>query len=361
MRIAICVLLLAATLPLHVQAEDKALNIYNWSDYIGPEALKGFQAETGIQIKYDVFDSPEALDSKLLIGGSGYDVVFPSSSGLARAIKAKAVRPIEHDGLKLYSNLDPDLLSKLATSDPGNRYGVPFTWGTVGLGLNKEAVSKRIGDAPLNTLDLLFKPEYASKLKDCGIAVLDSPQEVISIALNYLGHDPYSTAAADLKEVQQLLGALQPNVRYVASGRQIDDLAKGEVCMALSYSGDAATAAARAVEAKQPFEVVYRIPREGTLVWFDTMAIPVDAPHPQAALAFINYMLRPEAIAEVTNTVFFANANRAATALVDPAVTGDADIYPPAEVRARLFSEQLQALPAQRERTRLWTAFRTHY
>jgi putrescine transport system substrate-binding protein len=184
---------------------------------------------------------------------------------------------------------------------------------------------------------------------------------VISIALNYLGHDPYSAKPADLKEVQQLLAKLQPNVRYVASGRQIDDLAKGEVCVALSYNGDAATAAARAVEAKQPFEVVYRIPREGTLVWFDTMAIPVDAPHPQAALAFINYMLRPEAIAEVTNTVFFANANSAATALVDPAVTSDPDIYPPAEVRARLFSDQMQSLAAQRERTRLWTAFRSHY
>jgi putrescine transport system substrate-binding protein len=364
MRNAACALLLAATLPLHLsaQAEEKALNIYNWSEYIGPEALKGFQAETGIQIKYDVFDSPEALDSKLLTGGSGYDLVFPSSSGLARAVKAKAVQPIDHSGLKLYSNLDPDLLGKLATSDPGNRYGVPYTWGTVGLGLNKEAVSKRLGaDVPLNTLDLLFKPEYASKLKDCGIGVLDSPQEVISIALNYLGHDPYSAKPADLKEVQQLLAKLQPNVRYVASGRQIDDLAKGEVCVALSYNGDAATAAARAVEAKQPFDVVYRIPREGTLVWFDTMAIPVDAPHPQAALAFINYMLRPEAIAEVTNTVFFANANSAATALVDPAVTSDPDIYPPAEVRARLFSDQMQSLAAQRERTRLWTAFRSHY
>ncbi|MEN0107452.1 MAG: extracellular solute-binding protein [Pseudomonas sp.] len=364
MRTLACAVLLAATLPvqLQAQAEEKALNIYNWSEYIGPEALKGFQAETGISIKYDVFDSPEALDSKLLTGGSGYNLVFPSSSGLARAVKAKAVQPIDRSGLTLYSNLDPELLSKLATSDPDNRYGVPYTWGTVGLGLNQEAVRKRLGDdVPLNTLDLLFKPEYASKLKDCGIGVLDSPQEVISIALNYLGHDPYSTKPAELKEVQQLLAALQPNVRYVASGRQIDDLAKGEVCMALSYSGDAATAAARAIEAKQPFAVLYRIPREGTLIWFDTMAIPVDAPHPQAALAFINYMLRPEAMAEVTNTVFFANANNAATAKVDPAVTGDPDIYPPAELRARLFSEQLLPLPAQRERTRLWTAFRTHY
>lgn len=197
MRITACALLLAATLPLHLsaQAQEKVLNIYNWSDYIGPEALKAFQAQTGIQIKYDVFDSPEALDSKLLTGGSGYDLVFPSSSGLARAVKAKAVQPIDHSGLALYSNLDPDLLGKLATSDPGNRYGVPYTWGTVGLGLNKEAVSKRLGaDVPLNTLDLLFKPEYASKLKDCGIGVLDSPQEVISIALNTSATTPTATS-----------------------------------------------------------------------------------------------------------------------------------------------------------------------
>lgn len=362
MRNAIFALALVATLPLHLHAEDKALNIYSWSDYIGPEALKGFQAETGIQIRYDVFDSPEALDSKLLTGGSGYDVVFPASSGLARAVKAKALQPIDAGSLPLYSNLDADLLAKLATSDPGNRYGVPYTWGTVGLGFNKGAVTKRVGaEVPLNTLDLLFKPEYASKLKDCGIAVLDSPQEVISIALNYLGHDPYSTKPAELKAVQQLLAGLQPNVRYVASGRQIDDLAKGEICIALSYSGDAATAAARALEAKQPFEVAYRIPREGTLVWFDTMAIPVDAPHPQAALKFINYMLRPEAIAEVTNSVYYANANSAATPLVDSAVAADPDIYPPADIRARLFSEHLQPLAAQRERTRLWTGFRSQY
>lgn len=359
MRMALWPLLLCCVLPVH--AEDKALNLYSWSAYIPEQALKSFKEETGISVKYDIFDSAEALDSKLLTGGSGYDVVFPASSGLARAIKAKAVQPVEQAQLKHYANLDPELLAKLASADPGNRYGVPYTWGTVGLGLNKEAVIKRIPDAPLNSLNLLFKPEYASKLKDCGIAVLDSPQEVISIALNYLGHDPYSTDAAELKQVQQLLTELQPNLRYVGTGRHIDDLAKGEICLALTYNGDAAMAAARASEAKQPFEVLYRIPREGTLIWFDTMAIPVDAPHPQAALAFIDYMLRPEAIAELTNSVFFANANSAATLLVDPAVSGDPDIYPPQEVRARLFSEQLLSLRTQRDRTRIWTSFRSQY
>jgi len=357
MRLATSVLLIVFALPL--QAEERVLNIYNWADYVAPQALKRFQRETGIRVKYDTFDSSEVLDSKLLTGGSGYDVVFPASSGLARAIQAKAVQPL--GTLSNAANLDPELLAKLAGVDPGNRYGVPYTWGTVGLGLNRQAVEQRLPGVALNSLDLLFKPEYASQLKDCGIAVLDSPQEVIAIALNYLGKDPYSTAATDLEAAQQLLAQLQPSLRYIGSGKHIDDLAKGEICLALTYTGDAGMAAARAAEANQPFEVLFRIPQEGTLIWFDTMAIPVDAPHPQAARVFIDYMLKPESIAELTNELYFANANRASAPLIDEAVSGDPDIYPPAEVRAKLFPEQIQSLKQQRQRTRLWTAFRSQY
>lgn len=357
MRSLIALLLLGLCLP--ALAEEKILNIYNWAAYLPEEGLQQFKDQTGIAIKLDTFDSPEVLESKLLTGGSGYDLVFPSSSVLARAIKAKAVQEVPHDQLPHYANLDPELLAKLAVSDPGNRYGVPYTWGTVGLGLNLQAVQQRIPDAPLNSLDLLFKPEYANQLKDCGIAVLDSPQEVISIALHYLGHDPYSTDKSDLQEVQALLAKLQPNVRYVGTSRHIDDLAKGEICLALTYNGDAGMAAAQAAENNQPFEVVYRIPREGTLIWFDTMAIPVDAPHPQAARSFIDFMLRPEVIAELTNTIYFANANQASDDLIDPAIKSDPDVYPPQAVRSKLFSEQLQSLREQRERTRLWTTFRT--
>jgi putrescine transport system substrate-binding protein len=287
--------------------------------------------------------------------------VFPASSGLARAIKAKAVQPVDRSQLKHYVNLEPELLEKLASADAGNQYGVPYTWGTVGLGYNKQALEQRLPGVPTNSLDLLFKPEYASKLKDCGIAVIDSPQEVISIVLNYLGKDPYSSDRADLKAVQQLLAELQPNLRYVGAGRHIDDLAKGEICLALTYNGDAYMAADNARQAKQPFEVLYRIPKEGSLMWFDTMAIPADAPHPKAAHAFIDFMLRPESIAELTNSVFFANANGAATTLVSAEITGDPDIYPPAEVRSRLFSEELMPLRQQRDRTRIWTTFRSQY
>ena len=197
MRLSLLFALLAACV-LPAQGQDRELNLYSWSAYIPPQALERFKAETGIKVKYDIFDSAEALDAKLLTGGSGYDVVFPASSGLARAIKANAVQPVQREQLQHYANLDPQLLAKLASVDPGNRFGVPYTWGTIGLGINRDAVQKRIPDAPLNSLDLLFKPEYASRLKDCGIAVIDSPQEVISVALHYLGKDPYSTAKADL-------------------------------------------------------------------------------------------------------------------------------------------------------------------
>lgn len=357
MRLLASLLVCAFALPL--QAEEKVLNLYNWADYVPQQALQRFQAETGIRVKYDSFDSTEVLESKLLTGGSGYDLVFPSSSVLGRAVSAKALQPVGE--LANGGNLDPELLAKLAGIDPGNAYGVPYTWGTVGLGINREAVEQRLPGVALDSLDLLFKPEYASKLKDCGISVLDSPQEVIAVVLNYLGKDPYSTAEADREAAKALLAQLQPNLRYVGQSRQIDDLAKGEICLALTYTGDAGMAAARASEAQQPFSVVYRIPREGTLIWFDTLAIPVDAPHPEAARAFIDYLLKPEAIAELTNSLYFANANRAATPLLDEAVSGDPDIYPGPELRARLFAEQALPLREMRQRTRLWTAFRTQY
>lgn len=357
MRLAASLLLLVVATPL--MAEPRQLNLYNWADYVAPQALQRFQAETGIRVKYDTFDSTDVLESKLMTGGSGYDVVFPASSGLSRAIQARALQPV--GTLQNVVNLDPELLAKLASVDPGNQYGVPYTWGTVGLAINRQAVEQRLPGMALDSLDLLFKPEYATALRDCGISVLDSPQEVIAVALNYLGKSPYSARAEDLEAVSALLAALQPNLRYVGSARQIDDLAKGETCLALTYTGDAGMAAARAAEAGQPFEVLYRIPREGTLIWFDTMAIPADAPHPQNARAFIDFMLQPAAIAELTNELFFANANRAATPLLDDAVRSDPDIYPPEAVRERLFAEQVLSLREQRRRTRLWTAFRSQY
>jgi putrescine transport system substrate-binding protein len=356
-KLCLPALFLAMAVP--VQAGDKVVNLYSWADYVAPETLQRFEQETGIRVRYDTFDASEVLETKLLTGGSGYDVVVPSSSVLARGLAAGALREIPHEGLKGYANLDPDLLEKLAAVDPGNRYGVPYTWGTLGLGMNVEAVKQRLPNVPLNSLDLLFKPEYASKLKDCGIAILDSPQEVVGLALHYLGKNPYSTDKADLSATEALLHQLQPNVLYVATGRQISDLANGSVCLALTYNGDASMAADQARKANKPFEVAYRIPQEGTLVWQDNLAIPKDAPHPEAARAFIEFMLRPESVAALTNTLFFATANRAATPLVDEAVRSDPDIYPLADVRARLYADRTMSLKDMRQRTRLWTTFRS--
>ncbi len=355
----LCLPALLLTVSIAAQAEEKTLNLYSWADYVAPETLQRFEKETGIHVRYDTFDTSEVLETKLLTGGSGYDVVVPSSSVLARGLAAGALKEIPRDGLKGYANLDPDLLEKLAAVDPGNRYGVPYTWGTLGLGMNVEAVKQRLPDVPLNSLDLLFKPEYASKLKDCGIAILDSPQEVIGLALHYLGKDPYSTDKKDLAAAEALLQQLQPSVLYVATGRQINDLANGSVCLALTYNGDASMAADQARKANKPFEVAYRIPKEGTLVWQDNLAIPKDAPHPEAARTFIEFMLRPESVAALTNTLFFATANQAATPLVDEAVRNDPDIFPKPEVRERLYADHSMSLKDMRQRTRLWTTFRS--
>ncbi|WP_416423944.1 extracellular solute-binding protein [Pseudomonas sp. App30] len=352
-------LMLSFALALPVQAEDKVVNLYSWADYVSPQTLQRFERETGYQVRYDTFDTPEVLETKLLMAASGYDVVVPSSSVLARLLKAGALQPTGQQGMPGYGNLDPDLLGKVAAVDPGNRYALPYTWGTLGLGVNLEAVRKRLPDAPLDSLDLLFKPEYASQLADCGISLIDSPQEVIGLALHYLGKDPYSTDKADLDAAAALLHRLQPYVSYVANGRQINDLANGATCLALTYNGDAATAADQAHKANKPYQVQYHIPREGTLIWQDNLAIPKDAPHPEAARAFIAFMLRPESVADLTNTLFFANANQQATPLVDEAVRNDPDIYPGAPMRQRLYADQSMSLAAMRQRTRLWTAFRS--
>lgn len=359
MRLITLSLLLGFVLPLH--AEEKVLNIYNWGDYVGKQTLQRFEAETGIKVNYDTFDSLEILESKLLTGRTGYDVVFPTNTMVARLIPAKAIEPVDPQQLKGLENIDPQILTSFAKVDPGNRYAVPYTWGTTGLAMNLQEVQKRIPDAPLDSLDLLFKPEYANKLKECGIAILDAPQEVISIALHYLGKSPYSSDPEDLKAASKLLEQLRPNVRYIAYGTINGDLANGNLCLALTYSGDASIAQAQVVESKQPFEVIYRIPREGTLLWGDAMVIPTGAPHPQAAKAFIEFMMRPESMAELTNTLYFANANQAATPLVNKSISEDPNIYPSKSTRATLFVEQLLPPKVLRERVRLWTSFRAQH
>jgi len=353
---------LAATLVLVAHsalADEAVVNVYNWYDYIGTTTVADFEAETGIAVRYDTFDSNEILEAKLMTGGSGYDVTVPASNFLARQVAAGVFLPLDRSLLPHYGNLDPELLARLGDSDPGNLYAVPYTWGTTGIAYNVGNVAARLGAQAADTFALIFDPETAAKLADCGIAIVDSPAEVTAAALAYLGRDPNSETDEDLAAAMDVLDAIRPYVRHFKSGQIINDLASGEICVALAYSGDAAIAAVRAEEAGGDVEVAFAIPREGAQVFFDVLAIPVDAPHPEAAHAFVDYMLRPEVIAGVTNTVFFANANAAAGDFVDPAVLADASIYPPQAVRERLFAVKPHDIRYDRKLTRAWTSFRT--
>ncbi|WP_371920609.1 polyamine ABC transporter substrate-binding protein [Pseudomonas sp. HMWF032] len=342
-------------------AAERVVQVYAWAEYFGPETLKKFEAETGIKVQYDTFDSADVLETKMLTGGSGYDVVVPSIAILDRLIQAKALQPTEMKRMPNVADLDPQLLAQLAKVDPGNFFAVPYTWGTTGLAFNRQEVEKRISNPPLSSLDLLFKPEYASSLKDCGISLIDAPQEVISIALNYLGRPPFSKNPDDLHAAQELLATLRPSVRYFSTGTQSADLSNGNLCLALTYSGDAVLARSQAVAANKLFSIEYSVPKEGTLTWIDTLAIPVDAPHPQEAKAFIEFITRPEAMSELTSSFFYANANLAAIPLLATSITADPAIYPPEDVRRTLFGEQPVPLRTLRERTRAWANFRNQH
>ncbi|WP_116130844.1 extracellular solute-binding protein [Tropicimonas sp. IMCC34043] len=346
--------LLAAIVATPAAAAD--LSIYNWADYFAPDTIQSYQAETGSDVTLDFFDSNEVLETKILTGRSGYDVVFPATSNAEREFAAGGLLAIDPDRLQNYGNLDPAILAALDAVPGGRQLGVPYTWGTIGIAWNRDLVADRLGgDVAMDSWDALFDPAIAGKLADCGIGVLDSPIEMTSVALHRVGADPYSDAAADLDRAQAALEVAATSVRYFNSQKTASDLAAGNICMAVLYSGDAGLAQARAMEAGNGVEISYAIPREGTLMWIDLMAIPADAPHVDEAYRFIDYMLRPEVIAEVTNSVFFANANAAATANVDPAILSDPGVYPDASTMARLFPDRSVDGKALRARTRLWT------
>lgn len=336
-------------------ADGKRIAIFNWADYFGETTIADFTKATGIEVQYDTFPAPEVLETKLLTGASGYDVVFPSASLTSRIAKAGVLAPIDTARLKNYGNLDPDIVAWLKRYEGGAQYGVPYTWGTIGLSYNEAKIRQRLGDASVANLDILFKPDLASKVADCGIAIIDSPIEMISIALNYLGLDPHSSRAEDIDKAQALLAALQPHVRYFDSTRPIQDLASGEICLAMTYSGDAGTAQMRASEAKSDVTIGYAIPEQGTVLWMDLMAIPKDAADMDSAYAFIDYLLQPEVIAGMTNYLTYANANAKSQPLIDEAIRNNPGIYPPAEVKARLFPDVTLDDENVRLRNRAWT------
>ena len=353
--------LVPASFPVARADDAKLLNIYNWSDYIADNTVPDFSKATGIKVNYDVYDSNDVLEAKLSAGNSGYDLVVPSAMPyLARQIQAGIYLKLDKSKLSNYGNLDPQILAAAAKADPGNQYAVPYMWGTTGLGYNRAKIKAALGPAaPVDSWKLLFDPANAAKLKACGISILDSAQDVFPAALVYLGRDPVSRDPADLVAAAQVVEAIRPYVRKFNSSEYINDLANGDICLAFGWSGDVVQAKARAADAKNGVDIAYTIPKEGAMLWIDTMAIPKDAPHPGNALAFINDVLQPQTAADISNAVAYANPNLKATPLVDPKLRNDPGIYPPPSVRARLFFDTLASPDYERARTRIWTRVKT--
>lgn len=341
-------------------AADPVLNVYNWADYIDPAVVERFQRETGIRVRYDVYDSLEALEGKLSAGRSGYDLIVPTSEPtFARLVRAGALRPLDRAKLPNWGNLDPALMARVAGIDPGNRHGAIYLWGTVGLGIRTDRVRALAPDAPPDSLDLLLRPEHAARLAGCGLAVMDSATDVLPSVLRWLGRDPDSAEAADLRAAEQALAAIRPHLRAIpGSAALVDMLATGEICVALTYSGDVIQAAARAREAGRGVAISYAAPAAGAHLWFDLLAVPADAPNPDAAHAFIDYLLRPAVMAAVTSQVGYPNAVPASRPLVAEAVRQDPNVYPPEAALARAFVPRGLPPAAERARARAWSRFR---
>ncbi|MBA3325388.1 MAG: polyamine ABC transporter substrate-binding protein [Rhodobacteraceae bacterium] len=351
---------LAALMGLPAIAQEQVVNVYNWSDYIAEDTIAKFEEATGIKVVYDVFDSNETLEAKLLTGNSGYDVVVPTSGYLRRQIEAGVYQPLNKDLLPNLANMDPALMDSAAAYDEDNAHAVIYMWLTTGIGYDVAKVAERLGeDAPVDSWSLVFDPANAEKLADCGIAWLDSPSDLMPSALAYLGLDPTSDAPEDMEKAAELLTSVRPYVRYFHSSQYISDLANGEICVAVGFSGDIFIAADRAVEAGTGVEIEYSIPKEGALLSFDMMAIPSDAPNPENAHAFINFIMDPQITADITNFVYYANANAAAMPLVDPEIANDPVIFPTDEVKANLFPAVTHDARTDRLITRLWTTLKT--
>jgi putrescine transport system substrate-binding protein len=339
--------------------EDKQVNVLNWSDYIAETTVEDFTRATGIKVTYDVFDSNEVLETKLLSGRSGYDVVVPTAPFLERQIKAGVFLPLDKSKLPNLKNMDPELMQRVAAHDPGNQYSLIYLWGTIGLGYNPEMVKKALGTDTIDSWAILLDPAKAKKLAKCGIAILDAPTDVFGSVAIYLGLDPNSEKPEDLKAVEAALSGIRPYVRYFHSSQYINDLSSGEICLALGWSGDVLQARDRGAAASKPVTVRYAIPKEGAINYFDMLAIPADAPHPDNAHAFLNFLMDPEVIAKVTNKVRFANGNSASLSFVDEAIRNDPNIYPSAAVRSRLHPDLVESQEFSRELNRAWTRIRS--
>ena len=340
-------------------AEEMVLNVYNWSDYIAEDTIADFEERTGIKVNYDVFDSNEVLEAKLLAGNSGYDVVVPAASFLERQIMAGVFARLDRSRLGNWENLDATILERVAAHDPGNEHAVPYMWGTTGFGYNVGKVEAIMGDAPTGSWRMLFDPDVVAELADCGVTLLDAPTEVFANLMGYLGRDPNSESPEDVELFEEHLSKIRPHIRYFHSSQNINDLANGEICVAMGWSGDMLIARDRAVEAGQGVEIAYTIPEEGAVIWFDNLAIPSDAPHPENAHLFLDYMMEAEVAAAISNYVFYANANGASLPYVDDEVKSDPSIYPSDAVKENLFADLADSPAFTRLLTRAWTRVKT--
>ncbi len=350
----------AAILPPMTGTEPPVINVYNWSDYVAPETISRFEKETGIKVNYDVYDSNEMLEAKLLTGHSGYDVVVPSAFFLERQIREGVYRPLDKTRLTNYGNLDAKTLARVAINDPDNRYGIPYMWQTTGIGYNIDKIRAALGDdAPLDSWALVFDPKYAAKLKSCGIGFVDSPPEIFDSAQIYLGIDPNSERLEDLAAAEEVIKKIRPYVRYFNSSQYINDLANGEICLAIGFTGDVLMARERAQESGNGVKIAFMVPKEGAIFEVDFMAIPADAPHPQNAHKFLDYILRPDVVAEISSFKKYPSGNAAALAYLPAAIRDDPSIYPPPQIVARFKDHHSESLNYTRYENRAWTRVRT--
>jgi len=352
-----CLIAVFAASPAVAQQQ---VNVYNWSDYIAEEQLKVFSQQTGIKVNYTTYDSNEILDAKLRAGRSGYDVVVPTASPfLVRQLAAKLYQPLDKAKLKNYGNLDPKIMGELAKYDPGNTHAIPWMWGTIGIGYNVPEIRKRMVNAPVDSLAMVFDPAIVSRFMDCGVMMLDSPTDVFPAALKYLMLDPDSKKPEDIEKAAAVIKAIRPFIRKFHSSEYINALAGGDICLAFGYSGDIFQARDRAAKAKDKQDIAYAIPREGSLLWIDVAAIPKDAPNADNALRFLDFMLEPKVAAASSELTGYANANLPATALLPKDISNNPLIYPPANVRATFYTITAGNAEQTRERTRLWTTVKT--
>jgi putrescine transport system substrate-binding protein len=339
--------------------DEKSVNLYIWADYLAPDTLAAFEKQTGITVRVSYFDNLETLESRMLTGHSGFDVVVPTGVFIQRQIRSGAYLALDKTKLSNFINLDPAILAQVAVYDPGNTHGIPYMWGTAGIGYNERMLAQILPGVPRDSSRLLFDPAFAAKLSKCGINIMDDPVGVVRVVLKYLGKNPNEPTPQDLSEVETVLSKIRPYVRNIDTSGDIEAMANGDICIALAYNGDAVQARKRAKEAKNGVEVDFAIPKEGTFLWFDMLAIPTDAPHLANAYLLVDYLLKPRVIADISNVIGFANANSAATPLLDAKISADTIIYPTPDQKQRLFVPMEPSPEQTRAITRLWQKFKT--